>query len=458
MEAYSAATSSDGEPFAPSSGNHIPQAFCAPDRMTAFSRLSRFGMIVRPLTADRGEELLTWFLAGFPVRTSAQQDEGPESTARNPECGNIWRELLAKYDPNTHTLKTAQFSLFEDLTESSPTLPRWGSMQNGELFQQPTLVPRTGETESGLLPTPNCPNGGRSVAHVTDWRGRTAYHKGKKVQFGLESAVRIWPTPTSTLGTNGGLVTPAKAREGGTLIEALSARTLWPTPTASDNRPRGTQNSTARRMALGKQVGLEAMVKWATPTAHNAKEAACPAEYLRATPTLAAQAGGALNPDWVEWLMNWPIKWSSLDALDPKEFSRWKKASAAQVSGSAFMRTVWWDSDPSQTSHGQRPDEQREQEHCDSVRKMPRVNACEPEMARSLERETVPLLRTKIFICAAAGKDVQPGMREQTGVDEASIIPRVATRVIARVDRLKAIGNGQVPAVAATAWRLLNHY
>jgi hypothetical protein len=28
--------------------------------------------------------------------------------------------------------------------------------------------------------------------------------------------------------------------------------------------------------------------------------------------------------------------------------------------------------------------------------------------------------------------------------------------VAARVDRLKAIGNGQVPLVAATAWRLLN--
>jgi hypothetical protein len=28
--------------------------------------------------------------------------------------------------------------------------------------------------------------------------------------------------------------------------------------------------------------------------------------------------------------------------------------------------------------------------------------------------------------------------------------------VAGRVDRLKAIGNGQVPAVAATAWRLLN--
>jgi hypothetical protein len=34
-------------------------------------------------------------------------------------------------------------------------------------------------------------------------------------------------------------------------------------------------------------------------------------------------------------------------------------------------------------------------------------------------------------------------------------VPRVAQNVPARVDRLKAIGNGQVPAVAALAWRIL---
>ena len=35
-------------------------------------------------------------------------------------------------------------------------------------------------------------------------------------------------------------------------------------------------------------------------------------------------------------------------------------------------------------------------------------------------------------------------------------VGRVAHGVAARVDRLKAIGNGQVPLVAATAWRILN--
>jgi DNA (cytosine-5)-methyltransferase 1 len=35
--------------------------------------------------------------------------------------------------------------------------------------------------------------------------------------------------------------------------------------------------------------------------------------------------------------------------------------------------------------------------------------------------------------------------------------PRVAHGVAARVDRLKAIGNGQVPQCAAQAWRILTH-
>ena len=37
-------------------------------------------------------------------------------------------------------------------------------------------------------------------------------------------------------------------------------------------------------------------------------------------------------------------------------------------------------------------------------------------------------------------------------------VGRVANGVAARVDRLKAIGNGQVPLCAATAWRLLNEF
>lgn len=46
---------------------------------------------------------------------------------------------------------------------------------------------------------------------------------------------------------------------------------------------------------------------WPTPTAHNAKETNAPSESERNTPTLAAMVGGKLNPEWVEWLMGFPI-------------------------------------------------------------------------------------------------------------------------------------------------------
>ena len=73
VEAYSAGISLDGEPSAPSSGNPIPQAYCAPDKMTVFSRLSRFGMTFKPLMENLGEELLTLYLGDFHARTYQQQ-------------------------------------------------------------------------------------------------------------------------------------------------------------------------------------------------------------------------------------------------------------------------------------------------------------------------------------------------------------------------------------------------
>jgi hypothetical protein len=102
------------------------------------------------------------------------------------------------------------------------------------------------------------------------------------------------------------------------------AAAMWPTPTASQARSEGMiqqmrslvdagvlDRSEAEAMISG-SLTPPRMEKWPTPTAHNAKEGAFPAEYERNTPTLAAQAGGSLNPTWVEWLMGWPLGWTDL--------------------------------------------------------------------------------------------------------------------------------------------------
>lgn len=74
-EEYLGENCSDGEQCAPSSGNPTPQVFLPPDKTTRFWNLSRYGMTCRPLTEPLGEELLTWFRAGFRAKTSAAQEK-----------------------------------------------------------------------------------------------------------------------------------------------------------------------------------------------------------------------------------------------------------------------------------------------------------------------------------------------------------------------------------------------
>lgn len=275
---YLGANCLDGEPSALLSGSPTPQAYLSSDRMTAFSRPSRFGMTFGPLTDALGAELLTWFLEASRARTSALQEKAQESLGRGVACGVTWRASLAKFDPDSSLWKTAQLSLLEDSELSSVTWPRSGMTAGGLCWELPTLKPPTSVTDSGLWPTPTvCGNYNRKGASTTSGDG-------------LATAVKNWPTPTASLGTKGGRVTPRKSREGGTLIEAVSART-FATPTARDWRS-------------GK---------------------ASQATHDKNSRPLSEQIGGSLNPTWVEWLMGWPIGHTELKPLAMDRFREWRQ-------------------------------------------------------------------------------------------------------------------------------------
>jgi len=155
VEAYSAASSLDGEPSVPLNGKPTQQAYCAPDKMTAFFRLSRFGMTYKPLMADRGEELLTLYLVDFHARTSVPQVKAQELTENDQECGEKWLASLGKYDLDTSLWKTHQCSLLGDLDEFLETWPQWGLMRNGEFWEVKNLAHHIQGTEFGLShPTP----------------------------------------------------------------------------------------------------------------------------------------------------------------------------------------------------------------------------------------------------------------------------------------------------------------
>ncbi len=153
VEAYLAARCSDSALFAPSSSNPIPQAYCSPDKMTAYSRLSRFGMTYAPLTDDRGAALLTWYLEASRARTFQPQEKAPALTAPAPASGGKCTELSMKYDRNSHSWKTHLCLWDEDLPESSVILPKSGTMQNGVCWELMPLDYPIIEPEYGFLPT-----------------------------------------------------------------------------------------------------------------------------------------------------------------------------------------------------------------------------------------------------------------------------------------------------------------
>jgi len=99
----------------------------------------------------------------FLVRTYQQQEKAQDLKENDQDSGEKWRASFAKYDPDTHSLRTHQCSLFEDSTEYCATLPRWGSMRTGECWELTMLEQNTDATESGLWPTPTTPSGGGNV-------------------------------------------------------------------------------------------------------------------------------------------------------------------------------------------------------------------------------------------------------------------------------------------------------
>jgi hypothetical protein len=152
--AYLEANSLDGEQFAPLNGNPIPQAYLSKDRMTAFSRLSRFGMTFAPFEENHGEELLMWYLEAFHARTSQQPGGAMDSTANGRDSGVKWPASSAKYDRNSHLWKTRQCSLLGDLEPFLETWPRWGTMRNGEFWERLTPDLPIEDKGFGYWPTP----------------------------------------------------------------------------------------------------------------------------------------------------------------------------------------------------------------------------------------------------------------------------------------------------------------
>lgn len=226
---FSEATSLVGAPSAPLSVMPTQQPFWHKDKTIEPSRLSRFGLTSRVLTAAHGEALLTWYLADSLARTSATAAKRKVSKGSGADCGKNKHASFVKYDRDSHSWKTSQRCFLGEWGSFSETWPRWGLMLDGECWELPTL-----------------------------------------------EAIR----PEKGYG-------------------------LWPTLKASDGEQR-TKNLRYFERRLSIAPDLPVIVA------------------LNTSPTPKGFYG-RLNPDWCEWLMTWPTKWTALEPLETGKIQEWRQ-------------------------------------------------------------------------------------------------------------------------------------
>lgn len=116
-----------------------------------------------------------------------------------------------------------------------------------------------------------------------------------------EIAAGLWATPSATDGMRGGVIT--ENMTGISLAQQVNTPRCWPTATA-------TATATAYK-------------GWSVN--HNRASSDDRLDYSVERESHEAGAPGRLNPEWVEWLMGWPLGWTDLKPLAMDRFREWQQ-------------------------------------------------------------------------------------------------------------------------------------
>jgi len=342
----------------------IALMYSKPGSQVGFWTTPRSGMMPEHLTGSPG---LDWwmYLQRASHASRFQSQESSERSLTSATCGRTPFASLEKLGQDGAYWKMSLASLpglMDTLDEYCETWPRAGMIVDGTAYQREPLAPRTKGTGCGLFvpeatyPTPNtldhCGSGRADAGgNVKKWNGLNS--------LGAMAAKNMWPTPSANKITpnskdpddivdkDGNPIMfgqkPHDRRTGKPVQTALADAVRWPTPTSRDHKDTGDAVRDGKvpvNGLLGRQVG-------------------------------PSKADGSLNPDWVEWLMGWPVGWSDVDRVP--EYDNW-------INGEQS-----WEHDPADSGE----------------------------------------------------------------------MPRATSQKANRVNRLKAIGNGQVPLCVVVAWELL---
>jgi hypothetical protein len=174
-------------------------------------------------------------------------------------------------------------------------------MLDGECWELAMLERHIEGTVSGFLPTPMKSEAGKSEHTLNLVR------KGKS-QMTLDRYVRMYPTARKSgiLGGEGSRWMMQQKIINGEInqkeAEQMLGTRIFLTPRKLDKDFMNSKLETARGYIKNQNH-----------------------EIMLSTIILTESNGGKLNPDWVEWLMGWPIAWTALQPLEMDKFLQWQQ-------------------------------------------------------------------------------------------------------------------------------------
>jgi len=252
---------------------------------------------------QESEELTLWPADSHVSHSALPENEGGSKT--RAIYGQKCAELYTKSGPLGLLVKMC---LVSSLWASSRCSLIWKTKvtkHNRLLFQLAPSMPRINETESLLWPTPRASE-----------KGDYQYDRGdhSKPRLTLTGAAKMYPTPTAQDAKNATLPPSQINRDS---VPGAVMRKMFPTPhvncyTGAGKRGDGTPNLQKAIMfpspvASGKLNGGTGDFQ----KLQKMKETGQITEEERRA--MSAGNGGTLNPEFVEWLMGFPIGHTDLE-------------------------------------------------------------------------------------------------------------------------------------------------
>jgi hypothetical protein len=210
-------------------------------------------------------------------------------------CGPMYEMPLAQYDPDERCWKTSEVTSLWALPMSSLTLPAWGYLHDGALFEQPTPEPLTTAHDFSSLPTPTCDDAKqatrasgsfqsltRSVVTLPTPTAQAAKHTLDDRGVGTPDDANLWSVagrllPTLAVNDMGAGKDPEAWREWAARQKAADGRPaphgksleqealkMLPTPRAQDEYERRNYKTMVRIRDEGGDMTLPT---WATVVA-----------------------------------------------------------------------------------------------------------------------------------------------------------------------------------------------